>query len=126
MDNKQKPVSESTLKLYNSTLNKVSKCGIDIDNINIEELKKICLDNDFPVSKIKLMNSAFLWHSKNNNKNNDIIELLHKNVKDDIKENREKYMYNELFENEIDKYIEWETIIHIYNKLEELCNLKLN
>jgi hypothetical protein len=123
MDNKQKPLSASTLKLYNGTLDKVKKCGIDIDNVDIEELKKTCSDNDFPLSKIKLINSSLLWYSKNNNKNTDIIELLHKNVKDDIKEHKYKYMNNELFENEIDKYIEWETIMHIYNKLEELCNL---
>jgi len=126
MDNKQKPLSASTLKLYNGTLDKVKKCGIDIDNVDIEELKKICLDNDFPLSKIKLINSSLLWYSKNNNTNTDIIELLHKTVKDDIREHKYKYMNNELFENEIDKYMNWECILHIYNKLEEIYNNNKN
>jgi hypothetical protein len=126
MDNKQKPLSESTLKLYNGTLDKVKKCGIDIDNVDIEELKKTCSDNDFPLSKIKLINSSLLWYSKNNNKNIDVVELLHKTVKDDIREHKYKYMNNELFENEIDKYMNWECILHVYNKLEEIYNNNKN
>ena len=121
MDYVANPVSESTRKVYTSALEKIKKLGMDIDNIDIDELKKIYTDNDFPVSKIKLLNSAVLWYSKNNNKNSELIEILQKIVKEDIKEHREKYMKNKLFASEVDKYIEWKTMLHVYEKLEELC-----
>jgi integrase len=122
MDYVAKPVSDSTRKLYTSALNKIKKHGIDIDNIEIDELETICIKNNYTKSNRYLLHKSVLWYSKNENKNTELIEKIYEIVKKNMKEDKDKYLDNKLFESEIDKYINWDSILHIYNQLEELYN----
>lgn len=120
MDNKQKQISASTLKLYDGVLNKIKKCGFDIDNIILDKLEEICIENEYAQPTKFMIYKALLWYAKKNNHNTDLIDDIYKIVNKNIKIDRNKYMENKLFENEKDKYVDWEIIQHIYNKIEEL------
>jgi hypothetical protein len=120
MDYKQKPLSDTTLKLYTDALNKIKKYGIDIDNINLNELEKAILENNCTQPTRFMLHKALLWHTRTNNQNSDIIDALYKIVGENIKTDRNKYRENKLSETEKDKYVDWEVIKHIYNKSEEL------
>jgi hypothetical protein len=126
MDYIAKPVSETTHKLYTNALSKIKKLDVDIDNIDINKLANICADNKYSNPSRYMLYNAILWYSKNNNKNINILDDLLKTIRTEMKEKKDKYQENKLFESETTKYIDWELILHIYSKLELLSIEKEN
>ena len=118
----KKEIAESSKKLYLRALDKIKQLGIDIDNIDINNINILIKNNNYTKSKISTLFDALLWYSRDNNKNIDKIEQLLKIVRDFIKIKTNNYMNNELSETEKEKFVSWDIILKIYDKLKLFVN----
>jgi hypothetical protein len=115
-----KELSSATKKLYRECLNRLEKNNIKYKNINdgkdlIKELYLINKDNSISYTRLYL--TSILWYHRMNGTINDKTKILTEEIFSINKKISYEYDLNELSENEYEKYLEWDEIVDVFDKL---------
>lgn len=114
-------ICENTKKTYLSCLSSIKSLNINISEIdNLENIIQIFKNNNLSLSTIKNYLNSLLWFSKENNLNLTIQKEISEIIFKIRKKQEEELKMNNLSENEKLKFVSWEIIIEIHNKLKQL------
>jgi integrase len=104
---------------YIDSLNRLSKFGIDINNIDFELLERICTDNKINENGRNLYYNSLLWYYKEKNIDSSVIDILREKIDNSRSKTIEKYMSHELSDNERNNFLKWESILKVHDMMKK-------
>lgn len=112
-------MKEITETNYINSINRMSNYGIDIDNIDFELLEKMYEENKINENGKNLCYNALLWYYKTKNMDDPIISILRGKIDITRTTTIEKYMRQQLSDNERNNFLEWNKVLEIHKLLEK-------
>jgi len=119
-------ITETTKKSYKVSLNKLETFGIDIDNVNINDIKHVIANNNVPIMSMLSYMIALLWHCRKNDADDTVILFLETTIKAMNKVIKDMYNENKLTDKEYKNFISWNTVLKVHEKLKEVMLLDDN
>jgi hypothetical protein len=115
-----KKLADNTVKAYELSLKKLKESGINIDSIRLDDLEVYFNDAEVPESTQGIIMSAILYYSKGKCNNIELQPILSSRMKKYREKKKSKDMENKLSEKERLKYISWNSVLLVYNKMRKV------
>ena len=116
---KNPSLTQSTINLYKANLSRLDKYGIDYKNFSdpVDIINSVCKINDIGSQTVRHYLFAILWYYKTNNISINGLNIFREKINDINKATTEKYDSAKMTDAELNKYLNWDEIVKVYERL---------